>query len=116
MAIEDVPDRPNPAAGYIQAPWPVAGLPRVQRHITGHDEKGRSVFLQTDSGAHHKELVDKGALANIIYSTNTHPVELNDNVDIKFQAENEVRLSCFPPVDFLFGYAMLGRILRGGAD
>lgn len=91
MAIEDVQDRPNPAAGYITAPWPVHGLPRIQRHITGHDEEGRSVFLQTDSGAHHKELVEKGALANIIYSTNSNPVQLNDNADIKFQAENQVR-------------------------
>lgn len=90
MAIEDVQDRPNPGAGYIQAPWPVAGLPRVQRHITGYSDQGKSVFLSTDSGAHHKELVDKGALANIIYSTNQHPVELNDNADIEFQAKNEV--------------------------
>lgn len=93
-------DGPNPAAGYIQAPWPVHGLPRTARHITGYDEQGRSVFLSTDSGAHHRELVDKGALGNIIYSTNQNPVDLNNNADIKFAAENEVRgvgylCSCF---------------------
>ncbi|KAF2177783.1 NAD(P)-binding protein [Zopfia rhizophila CBS 207.26] len=87
-----VPDEIADAVIFTLSPR-VAGLPRVQRHITGHNEQGHSVFLSTDSGAHHKELVDKGALANIIYSTNSHPVELNDNVDIKFQAENEPGLT-----------------------
>jgi quercetin dioxygenase-like cupin family protein len=86
-------DRPNPAAGYIQSPHPVHGLPRVVRHITGHNAEGKGVFLSTDGGAHHRELVDKGALANIIYSTNSNPVDLNDNQDIKFQAENEPGLT-----------------------
>ncbi|GAP88227.1 putative cupin domain-containing protein [Rosellinia necatrix] len=86
-------DRPNPGAGYIQTPFPVQGLPRTVRHITGHDEQGRSVFLSTDTGAHHRELVEKGALANILYSTSEHPVDLNDNKDIKFAAENEPGLT-----------------------
>lgn len=90
MTVDHNIDRPNPAAGYINSPHPVHGLPRVVRHITGHNEEGKGVFLSTDGGAHHRELVDKGALANIIYSTNSNPVDLNDNADIKFQAENEV--------------------------
>ncbi|KAK6210527.1 hypothetical protein LQW54_006135 [Pestalotiopsis sp. IQ-011] len=82
-------DMHNPAEGYVQTPHPVQGLPRVVRHITGHDAQGKSVFLATDIGDHHRELVNKSAIANIIYSTHKHPVELSGDVDLKFAQENE---------------------------
>lgn len=87
-------DMHNPAEGYVQTAHPVQGLPRVVRHITGHNAEGKSVFLSTDVGDHHRELVNKSAIANILYSTNQHPVELNGEVDVKYAQGNEVR---FPP-------------------
>ena len=80
----------NPAEGYVRTPHPVQGLPRVVRHVTGHNAEGKSVFLSTDVGDHHRELVNKSAIANIIYSTQGHPVDLNDAADVKFAHENEV--------------------------
>ncbi|KAI1125337.1 hypothetical protein F5Y10DRAFT_268164 [Nemania abortiva] len=82
-------DMHNPAEGYVQTPYPVQGLPRVVRHITGHNAEGKSVFLSTDIGDHHRELVNKSAIANIVYSTNRHPVELGGDVDVKYARENE---------------------------
>lgn len=84
------PDTHNPAEGYVRPVDSVQRLPRVVRHITGHNPEGKSVFLSTDSGNHHRELFDKTAIANIIYSTNQHPVELKNGVDIKYTHENEV--------------------------
>lgn len=80
----------NPGTGYVQHPFPVVGLPRVVRHMTGHDAQGKSVFLSTDCGDHHRELGDKSAIANIIYSTHETPIELNGDVDIKKAREIEV--------------------------
>jgi hypothetical protein len=60
------------------------------RHITGHDADGKSVFLSTDIGDHHRELVDSSAIANILYSTSGNPVDLNKGTDMKFARENEV--------------------------
>ncbi|PYI20859.1 NAD(P)-binding protein [Aspergillus violaceofuscus CBS 115571] len=68
---------------------PLTGLSRVVRHITGHDAQGQSVFLATDNGDHHRVLGEQQAIGNIIYSTNQSPVELNDDVDIKYARENE---------------------------
>ncbi|RYP04698.1 hypothetical protein DL765_010101 [Monosporascus sp. GIB2] len=82
-------DMHNPAEGYVRTPHPVQGLPRVVRHITGHDTDGKSVFLSTDIGDHHRELVNKTAIANIIYSTREHPVQLNGDVDVKYARKNE---------------------------
>jgi hypothetical protein len=83
-------DMHNPAEGYVVTPHPVQGLPRVVRHITGHNAEGKSVFLSTDVGDHHRELVNKSAIANILYSTREHPVNLNGGVDVKYSHENEV--------------------------
>jgi hypothetical protein len=83
-------DYPNLGEGYVQTPHPVQGLPRVVRHITGHNAEGKSVFLSTDVGDHHRELVNKTAIANIFYSTNQHPVDLNNDADVKHARENEV--------------------------
>lgn len=81
---------PNPAIGYVQTTHPVQGLPRVVRHITGHNKEGKSVFLSTDVGDHHRVLGEKSAIANIVYSTCEVPVELNGDVDVKYARENEV--------------------------
>ena len=86
-------DMHNPAEGYVQTPHPVQGLPRVVRHITGHDAEGKSVFLSTDIGDHHRELVNKSAIANILYSTREHPVDLNGAADVKYARGNEVCLT-----------------------
>ncbi|PYI36018.1 hypothetical protein BP00DRAFT_442030, partial [Aspergillus indologenus CBS 114.80] len=75
--------------GYVTTDFPVTGLSRVVRHITGHDAQGQSVFLATDNGDHHRVLGEQQAIGNIIYSTNQSPVELNDDVDIKYARENE---------------------------
>ena len=89
-------DSHNPAVGYVKTAHPVQGLPRVVRHITGHDAAGRSVFLSTDVGDHHRELGDKSAIANILYSTSEHPVELNGDADVTYARENEVCSSSVP--------------------
>jgi hypothetical protein len=88
MAEQNTP--PPPGAGYVTTDFPVAGLSRVVRHITGHDGEGRSVFLSTDCGDHHRVMGEEQAIANIIYSTDRTPIELNGDVDIKYAKENEV--------------------------
>lgn len=79
-----------PAAGSITNGFPAPGLTRIQRHITGHDDQGKSVFLSTDEGEHHRVMGEKQAVANIIYSTQETPVELNEDVDIEKAKELEV--------------------------
>ena len=84
---------PSPSLGGIGSvttEWPVAGLTRVERHITTHNDEGKSVFLSSDCGDHHRVIGEKQAIGNIIYSTNATPVELNGDVDIKHAKENEV--------------------------
>lgn len=80
----------NPAEGYFQTVHPVQGLPRVVRHITANDAQDNSVFLSTDVGDHHRELVNKSAIANILYSTNQVPVDLNGDLDVKYAQQNDV--------------------------
>ncbi|KAK7906572.1 hypothetical protein PG985_016309 [Apiospora marii] len=80
----------NPAEGYVTTSHPIQGLPRVVRHITGVNTEGQSVFLSTDTGDHHRELVKKSGLANILYTTGEHPVDLNNDADLKYARENEV--------------------------
>lgn len=79
-----------PAAGYVTHGFPGAGLTRIQRHITGHDDEGKSVFLITDDGDHHRAMGEKQAVSNIIYSTQETPIQLNGNVDIEKAKTNEV--------------------------
>ena len=88
-------DQSNPpaGAGYVTTEFPVPGLSRVMRHITGHNAEGKSVFLSTDCGDHHRVMGEKQAIGNIIYSTDKTPIELNGDVDIKYAKENEV---CMP--------------------
>ncbi|KAI1142781.1 hypothetical protein F5Y05DRAFT_366146 [Hypoxylon sp. FL0543] len=79
--------KPNEA--MITNGFPIAGLPRTMRHITGYNESGKGVFLSTDCGDHHRTLADNQAIANILYSTIETPVELNGNVDIDNAAKRE---------------------------
>lgn len=95
----------TPPAGYNYVSYgteqhPIAGLSRVVRHITGHDSEGRSVFLSTDTGDHHRTLGEKQAISNIIYSTNQTPVELNGDHDIEFARNTEVS-SSFPFLQYV---------------
>ncbi|RYP63554.1 hypothetical protein DL771_009216 [Monosporascus sp. 5C6A] len=73
---------PVPAKDYVQS-FPVPGLRQIFRHITGHNEEGKSVFLRSDQGDHHRVMGEQQAVANILYSTQETPVELNGNVDIE---------------------------------
>ena len=79
--------------GDIRTPRTGEVLPPVVRHTTGRNAEGKSVFLSTDNENHHRELVNKSAIATINYSTYQHPIELNGDVDIEYAHENEVRTS-----------------------
>ncbi|KAI0410208.1 hypothetical protein F5X98DRAFT_387170 [Xylaria grammica] len=68
--------------GYVSS-FPAPGLRQMVRHITGHNEKGESVFLSSNHGDHHRIMGEQQAVANILYSTQETPVELNDDVDIE---------------------------------
>ncbi|KFA67227.1 hypothetical protein S40285_06290 [Stachybotrys chlorohalonatus IBT 40285] len=80
-------------AESIESLHPVQGLPRVVRHITGHNSEGKSVFLVTDSGDHYGGIVNKLAVVNNLYSTHQHPVDLNAGADIKYARKNEPGVS-----------------------
>lgn len=82
----------NKANGYYTESFPAPGLRQIFRHITGNDSKGQSVFLQSDNGEHYRLMVEKQAVANILYSTRETPVDLNNDVDIQKAKETEVRV------------------------
>jgi hypothetical protein len=71
--------------------FPADGLRSCRRFITGHNAEGKGVFIVDDTGDHHRLLVDGEAAANIIYSTNESPVDMNDDKDVKYARDNEVR-------------------------
>lgn len=79
--------------GYANHDFPIAGLKRVQRNITGFDEEGKSVFLSSDSGDFQHVMGDKQAIQMIMYSTRETPADLNDNIDIQKAAEVRVGAS-----------------------
>lgn len=83
-----------PSAGYVKEGFPAPGLRQIQRHITGHNAQGKGVFLSTDSGDHKRILFDGRAVANILYSTQETPAELNADVDIQKAKEREVCRPC----------------------
>ena len=84
--------------------FPADGLRPARRFISGHNQEGKGVFVGDDEGEHHRIMVDGEAVANIIYSTAGNPVDMNDDKDLKFAKENEVRL--------LFPMAIKIRILQ----
>ncbi|RYO96327.1 hypothetical protein DL764_007493 [Monosporascus ibericus] len=88
---------PTGAEGFITDGFPAAGLTRTQRHITGHNSEGKSVFLTTDCGSHHRVMGVQQAVANILYSTQQTPIDINGDVDIKAAQENE------PPLHYKNG-------------
>ncbi|KIA75508.1 hypothetical protein HK57_00007 [Aspergillus ustus] len=69
--------------------FPADGLRPARRFITSHNEKGEGVFVADDDGAHHRIMVQGGAVANIIYSTADNPVDLNGDKDLIYARENE---------------------------
>lgn len=73
--------------------FPAPGLKPIQRHITTHNAEGLGVFLEADGGAHFRPLVGGKGVGNIIYSTRDNPVDVKDDLDLKYAAENEVGLS-----------------------
>ncbi|RYO91777.1 hypothetical protein DL766_002415 [Monosporascus sp. MC13-8B] len=77
------------AVRYVTDGFPAPVLTRIQRHITGHDGPGKSVFLRTNDGDQHRVTREKQAVANIIYSTLETPVVLNGDVDIRKVKEKE---------------------------
>ena len=70
--------------------FPADDLRPAKRFITSHNSQGKGVFVAEDSGDHHRVMVKGKGVANIIYSTNANPVDLNDEKDIKYAKETEV--------------------------
>ncbi|KAI1129657.1 hypothetical protein F5Y10DRAFT_290681 [Nemania abortiva] len=95
MAPEASPSPPG--AGYITNGFPAPGLRQINRHITGHNAEGKGVFLSTGSGDHFRIMGEQQAIANILYSTQETPVELNGDVDIMKAKESE------PPLHYRNG-------------
>ncbi|KAI7912105.1 cupin domain-containing protein [Pyricularia oryzae] len=83
--------------GYYVDSFPAAGLRQVFRHITGNADDGKSVFLHSDHGNHHRVIGEKQAVANIMYSTQETPVELNGDVDVQKALSQE------PPFHYTSG-------------
>lgn len=78
------------STGYSTESFPAPGLRQIVRHITGHNENGDSVFLLSDNGEHYRLMVEKQAVANILYSTRETPVQLTNNIDLQKAREAEV--------------------------
>ncbi|TGJ85569.1 hypothetical protein E0Z10_g3193 [Xylaria hypoxylon] len=64
--------------------FPVPGLRDPFRYITGHNNQGDAVFLETDHGDHRDIMLGGIAAQNIFYSSNGNPIEVTDNVDLDF--------------------------------
>lgn len=77
--------------------FPASDLRSSQRFITSHNAAGDGVFVASDSGDHHRIMVNGKGVANIIYSTQGNPVDVTDDNDIALAAKNEVRMfrGCF---------------------
>ncbi|MCJ1311387.1 hypothetical protein MMC25_005058 [Agyrium rufum] len=85
---------PNPYEGTPYAEpgpftkFPGEGLPDIKRIITGHNAKGESVVIHEDNGAHQDVMGNGRGVMNIIYSTHENPVEMTDDVDVKYAREH----------------------------
>ncbi len=75
--------------------FPASDLRSSQRFITSHNAAGDGVFIASDSGDHHRVMVNGKGVANIIYSTQGNPVDVADDIDITLAAKKEVRVSPF---------------------
>ncbi|KAL5382177.1 hypothetical protein PMIN06_003833 [Paraphaeosphaeria minitans] len=81
-----------PGPVYPQGPitqFPAKDLRHARRFITSHNTKGEGTFLADDDGAHHRVMVNGNAVANIIYSTNANPVDMNNDKDLVYARDNE---------------------------
>lgn len=87
---ENVPATETVLPEYFVNSFPAPGLRQIVRHITGNTADGKSRFLESNSGEHYRFMVENRAVANIIYSTQETPVDLNDNIDIAKAHEKEV--------------------------
>ncbi|KAI1456526.1 hypothetical protein F4805DRAFT_468045 [Annulohypoxylon moriforme] len=72
--------------------FPAPGLRDPFRYITGHNDKGESIILQSDHGDHRDVMLGGAAAQSIMYSSPENPIELTDNVDLKYAKDNK------PPV------------------
>ncbi|ORY71067.1 uncharacterized protein BCR38DRAFT_358122 [Pseudomassariella vexata] len=68
--------------------FPAPGLRNPNRYITGHNEKGESVFLHSDHGDHHSVMLGGAAVQNILYSSGRNPIQLNGNADLEYIKKN----------------------------
>jgi hypothetical protein len=76
--------------------FPADDLRHARRYITSHNDSGEGVFVVDDDGAHHRGMVRGKGVANIIYSTGSNPVDMNDEKDIAYAKDNEVGLLAVP--------------------
>lgn len=74
--------------------FPADDLRPITRYITSHNKQGKGVFVKEDDGNHHRVMVRGQGVANILYSTDSNPVDLNGDKDIDWAQKNEV--SCLP--------------------
>ncbi|KAI1104953.1 hypothetical protein F4804DRAFT_351473 [Jackrogersella minutella] len=82
----------SPRSSYDSGPFtkfPGEGLRHPRRFITGHNKDGKGVFVVDDDGDHHRVMVRGKGASNIIYSTSSNPVDMNDDADLKYAKENE---------------------------
>jgi quercetin dioxygenase-like cupin family protein len=61
-----------------------SGLPLVQRVVTGHDDHGRAVFKSEDFEP-TKVIPSGDAAFLLVWTTETVPVDLNDDTDGRFR-------------------------------
>ena len=76
--------------------FPADGLRTSRRFITSHNKDGKGVFVVDDVGDHHRVLVQGLGVGNIIYSTAENPVDMNDDKDMFYARDNEVKLNPSP--------------------
>ncbi|KAF5643487.1 cupin [Fusarium tjaetaba] len=72
--------------------FPAPGLRNPFRYVTGHDSNGEPTFLLTDHGDHRAVMLDGEGAQSIMYSSNSNPVELTNNVDLEFARTNRPSL------------------------
>ena len=75
--------------------FPADGLRTSRRFITSHNKDGQGVFVVDDMGDHHRVLAQGLGVGNIIYSTAENPVDMNDDKDIIYARDNEVKAEPF---------------------
>ncbi len=79
--------------------FPADGLRASRRFISSHNKDGKGVFVVDDDGDHHRIMCNGQAAANIIYSTADSPVDMNNDKDLIYARDNEVRISSPPESD-----------------